>query len=278
MANSALVYLVPLLLTPVLAGALRVFGGPERGARVAGIAVMMSFALGWVLVVRPAWAPVDDISRIGHIALGTSVLALVLDLIAARRFLFAVAAAGTALVCTWGSYTDTLALPDASGPLLPVALLAVVAFVILMRLDAVKGEGMSTLILMAMAALGVAFMARVVDDFTVTASAFVLALAVLGFALAQMFAALPVGNSIVLGGGSVLLAITWALAHNHPETRLALLLVPMIFFAEGTAKRVPLPEAQISRLLYPLLLAVLAGLPLLLAVLVTYATANSAMG
>lgn len=274
MANSALVYLVPLLLTPVIAGAIRMFGGPERGARVAGIAVMIAFAFGWVLIVRPSWAPVDDISRIGHIALGASVLGLLLDLIGARRILIALATAGTVLVCAWSSYTDTLAVPAMDGPLLPVAVLAVVAFVILMRLDAVKAEGMSTLILLAMAALGISFMAQVVEDATLATSALVLALTVLGFTLPQSIAALPVGSSIILGGGSVLLAIAWALAHNHPETRLALLLVPMIFFAEGTAKRVPLPEARISTLLYPALLAVLAALPLVLAVLVTYATAN----
>ncbi len=277
MAKSALLYLVPLLLTPVLAGAVRLLGGPERGARVAGMAVVPAFALGWVLIVRPAWAPVDDISRIGHIALGTTLLGLLLDLIAAGRFWRAVGAAGTVLVCAWGSYTDTLALPTAAAPLLPVALLAAVAFVILARLDAVRGEGATPLILMAMAGFGIFFMARVVGDTTVAASALILALAVLGFVLPQAIASLPVGNSIILGGGSVLLAVTWALAHNHPQTRLALLLVPMIFFAEGTAKRVPLPEARISGVLYPLLLAVLAGLPLVLAVLVTYATVNSAI-
>ncbi len=274
MANSALVYLVPLLLTPVIAGAIRMFGGPERGARAAGVAVTFVFAVAWVLIVRPAWAPVDDISRIGHIGLGASVLGLLLDLIGARRFLIAVATAGTVLVCAWGSYTDTLALPTLDGPLSPVAVLAAVAFVILMRLDTVKSEGMSTLILLAMAALGISFMAQVVEDATLATSALLLALAVLGYTLPQSIAALPVGSSIILGGGSILLAVTWALAHNHPETRFALLLVPMIFFAEGTAKRVPLPEARISTLLYPLLLAVLAALPLVLAVLVTYATAN----
>lgn len=276
MAKSAFLYLVPLLLTPMLAGAIRLFGGPERGARVAGISVMLGFSFGWMLIVRPAWMPVDDISRIGHIALGVAVLGLAFDLIGAKRFLFTVGAGGVALVCAWASYTGALVLPAGSGPFGVVALLAVVAFVVLMRLGAVKADGMSALILLSMAAFGIASMARVVDDAAVATSAAVLALAVLGFALPQSIAALPVGSSIILGGGGVLLAITWALAHNHPETRLALLLVPMIFFAEGTAKRVPLPEAQVSKLLYPVLLAILAALPLVLAVLLTYATANIA--
>ena len=37
--KSALMYLVPFALTLALAGAIRFFGGAERGARAAGVAV-----------------------------------------------------------------------------------------------------------------------------------------------------------------------------------------------------------------------------------------------
>src|SRR5262245_44889429 len=136
MLKSALLHLIPLLLTPLLACAIRLFGGPERGARVAGIAVMISFTAAWVYGVRPGWTPVTDLSRIGHIALGATAIGLALDLLAPPRIVAAIAGAIVVLVCAWGSYTASLAMPTAAGPLLPVAILAVVAFLILARLDA----------------------------------------------------------------------------------------------------------------------------------------------
>ena len=51
------------------------------------------------------------------------------------------------------------------------------------------------------------------------------------------------------------------------------MLLPLILFADGTARRVPLPKARISAILYPLILAGIAALPLALAVLVAYVTA-----
>ena len=66
-----------------------------------------------------------------------------------------------------------------------------------------------------------------------------------------------------------------ALAERSPEAMLALLLLPLILFAEGTAERVPLPKARISAILYPLVLAGVAALPAALAVLVTYVMAHA---
>jgi acyl-CoA synthetase (AMP-forming)/AMP-acid ligase II len=43
----------------------------------------------------------------------------------------------------------------------------------------------------------------------------------------------------------------------------------------GTAKRVPLPEARISTLLYPLVLTAVAALPLTLAVVLAYVMSHA---
>ena len=49
-----------------------------------------------------------------------------------------------------------------------------------------------------------------------------------------------------------------------------LVILTLMLFAEGTARRVRLPKARISVLLYPLILAGIAALPLALAALVTF--------
>ena len=270
MLKSLLLYIAPLVLTPLLAGAIRLFGGPQRGARVAGLGVMVAFALSWVYFVRPGWAPVSDLTRIGHIALGATLVGFLLDLLSPPRFVAAVAGAIVILVSTWASVSGGLAIPSADGPIVLAAALAVIAFLILARMDAVRGQGVTAVVLMGIAAAGVAVIARVTHDPALATTGLILALALIAYAIPQAVAGLPVGDSIVLGAGGALLALTWAVAHAHPEIRLAMLLVPLIFFAEGTAKRVPLPQARISTLLYPLLLAVLAALPLGLAVLVAY--------
>lgn len=275
MLKTALTYIVPFALTLIVAGAIRVFGGPERGARAAGVAVMTSFALAWVIFVRPGWTPVNDFTRIGHIGFGATVIGLALDLLAPKRLWAAVAAAIVLLVCAIGSITGKIALPAEPGfaGWADAVLLAVVAFLILARLDALKGRGMTAALLMTVALVGVAAMAGVAGDARLATTGLILASAIFAYGVLQAVFALPLGDSVLLGAGTTLFALAWALGHGHPEARLALLLLPLIFFAEGTANRVPLPKARISALLYPLVLAGLAALPVALAVLVVTVTA-----
>lgn len=276
MLKFALMYLAPFVLTLVLAGAIRVFGGPERGARAAGVAVMLGFILSWGFFLRPGWVPAGDFSRIGHIAFGAALVGMALDLVAAKRYWAALAAAVVILVSTWASVTGALSLsvPLTGGRAITVGGLAVVAFLIVARLDAARGRGVTAPILLGIAALGMSFMARVAEAPDLAATGLMLALALAGYAVLQGAVALPVGDSIVLGAGGTLLALAWALAQGKPEVGLALLLVLLIFFAEGTAKRVPLPEARISAILYPLVLAGMAALPCALAVLIAYIMAH----
>jgi hypothetical protein len=276
MLKSVLVYLVPFVLTLAIAGVIRFLGGPERGARVAGVAVMIGFTASWVYFVRPGWMPVDDLSRIVHVALGASVVGLVLDLLSPRRLWAAAAAAVVVIVCTWSSVTGTLMPPTAatSAMILPTLVLGAVAFLVIARLDAARKHGITALVLLAVAALGLSAMAAVAGEARLATTGLVLASAIVAFGVLQSVVALPVNDSIILGTGSVVLALAWALGNARPEARLALLLVLLIFFAEGTARRVPLPKARISAFLYPLILAVLAGLPVALSVLVVYVTAR----
>src|SRR5882724_7278091 len=86
MVKSALMYLVPCVLTLVLAGGIRAAAGPERGARLAGAAVDLAFVASWGFFLRPGWIPTDDFSRVGHIAVGAVLMGLALDILAPKRF------------------------------------------------------------------------------------------------------------------------------------------------------------------------------------------------
>ena len=175
------------------------------------------------------------------------------------------------------SVTGALALagPLTLGVAATVGILSAVAFLIVARLDAARATGVTSLVLIAMAGLGLALIARVTDAPAVASTGLMLALAVAGFAVLQSLITLPVGDGVILGAGTTLLAIAWALAQAQPETRPALVMIPLILFAEGTALRVPLPKARISALLCPLVLAGIAALPLALAVLVAYVLAQA---
>lgn len=277
MLISSFMYLVPFVATLVFAGAIRGFGGPERGARAASVAVVLGFVVSWGFFLKPGWIPTGDFSRIGHIAFGAALVGLALDLISPRRFWAAIAGAVVILVSTWASVNGALSvsapIPLEVGAL--VAGLAVVAFLIIARLDAARARGVTTLVLLVIAALGVSLMARVAAAPDLAASGLMLALAVVAYSLLQAVIMLPVGDAVVWGAGCALLAIVWALAQARPDIRLALLLLPLIFFAEGTAQRVPLPAARVSALLYPLVLAGLSALPLALAVLLAYVMAHT---
>jgi len=276
MLKPALIFLLPFGLTLALAGLIRFFGGAERGVRAAGFAIAISFIIGWGVVLTPGWIPGDAFARIGHIALGAALVGLVLDLWSPKRFCVAVIAGIVVLVCTWASLNGGLA-PQrvTAGFAALLVVFAAGAFLILARLDRARSRGITALVLLAMAGLALAAMAGVAGDHRLAVTALMLALAVIAYGFLQGVVPLAVGDSVILGAGSTLLAVAWALAEGAPESRLALLLVPLILFAEGTADRIPLPRARISALLYPAVLAGVAALPLTLAVLVTYVMAHA---
>ena len=275
MLNSVMMYVAPFALTLVFAGGIRGLGGAECGVRAAGSAVVLSFLISWGFFLRPDWVPANDFSRIGHIALGAALVGLVLDLMAPRRFWAAAAAAIVLLISTWASVRGGLSLPAPLGVgwAASVAALTAAAFLVIARLDAARSHGAVALILLAAAALGLSLIAWVAGEPSLASTGLILVSSVLAYTVMQWAMAAAVGDSIILGAGAALLALAWALAEAQPWVRPAMIFLPLIFFAEGTAKRVPLPAARISLVLYPLVLAGLAALPLALAVVIAYVMA-----
>lgn len=267
--------ILPFALTLVFTGAIRLGLGAERGARLAGAAVIAGFLIAWAIVWRPGWAPAEPFARIGHIALGALLMGVLVDAVIRKRFASYVAAVGVVAVSVAASVTGTLTprWPLPTDSLVLIGVLTILALAVLARLDRLRGDTTALLVIAAMLALAAAAVAAVAHDVPLSVTALMLALSVAAYGVIAALIPLPAGDAIVLGGGATLLAIVWALAAAHPGVRPALLLLPLMLFADGTARRVPLPKARISAFLFPVVLAGVAALPLILAAAVAYVTA-----
>ena len=266
--------ILPFALTLVFTGAIRLGLGAERGARLAGAAVIGGFLIAWGIVWRPGWMPAEPFARVGHIALGALLMGLLVDALIRRRFATFIAAVGVTVVSAVASVTGTLAphWPLPKEELAVIGLLTVLALATLARLDRLRSDTTVVLVITAMIAAAVSAIGAVAHDLPLSVTALMLALSLAAYGVMSALIPLPVGDSIVLGAGATVLAIIWALAVAHPGARPALVLLPLILFADGTARRVPLPKARISGLLFPLVLVGVAALPLVLAVAVAYVT------
>lgn len=271
--NTAVTLLLPSALTLVLAFALHVLAR-ERSQRVAMLPVALSVLICWTFVVRPGWAPVDDVSRILHIAVGAALLGLSLDVLRPPRLITAVLAAGFVLGSAYATVIGNLSLNWhlALRDGLLVGALTVISFLSLARLDGMRQRPLSLMVLLTVVAWGLAALTAIGGDHILRGLAVVLAAGLTGYLVFTAATKTPVTDGVVLLAGSSILAIVWALSQRHPDLRLALVCVPLVLFAETTALRVPLPAARISAVLYPMLLALLVSLPLVLAGLIAFVT------
>lgn len=270
--ESLSVILVPVIFTALIASVLRVAAGAERGPSIAGIAVAAGFIVSWAFLLTPGWSPQDSYGRIGHIAVGAALAGLALDFIEPKRFWAAMVAGIVILVSTWANLNNGFA---AAGSLSAVKamtflVLAAAAFIVIARLDQVRAQRAVAYVTIVMVALALSAQAAIVGDGGVAITALILALCVGAYAILQTVVPLFLGDSIILGAGAALLAIAWTVAERDPSTRIGLILVPLILFGDGTAKHVPLPRARISSILYPVVLASVAALPLGLGALITF--------
>jgi len=271
--NSLLTFLIPPIGAFVLAFALHLLAR-ERAARIALLPVVVTTLLCWAFIVRPRWVPVDDITRVLHVAVGAALLGVALDAAKPPRLAAAVLLAGFLLGSAFASVTGRL-MPD--GPIslrdgAIIGVLALAAFLVLARFDTMRERPLSLSILLALLGGGLAVLAAIAQDPVLTGLALVMAMAMVGTVAFVALTGAVLGDGTILFGGASMLAMVWALAQHHPDLRLALLCLPLVLFAETTALRVRLPAARISALLYPLIFASLVSLPLGLAGLIAFVT------
>jgi hypothetical protein len=272
------VYAWPTAITALVAVALRWVPGSERLRRIAGIALPLGFLVPWAIAVAPGWLAYDSFGRLGHIVFGATLLGLVLDLTQPRRAIVVTAVLVFAIGCAWAESQNAFVPAVHKIDILRFAVTTALAVAVLWRIDRVAGKdhsfanpGTVALIVIVVATLATAAIALVTKDRPLEQSGLLLCGATLGFLIWLWCtdALLPVAALLPAAAG--LLALAWSMFDRDARVLPGLVLAGLILFADGTAARVPLPQAGISRVLHPAILAGIALLPGLLAVAVTVA-------
>jgi hypothetical protein len=277
LAGNLLPYFIPFGVALAAAGALRLVAGPDKGARYAGISVVIGFAAAWNWLLLAPWVPFDALSRVIHIAIGGSIAGLALDLVILRRSWAIVFAAVFVLGCVWATISGALigAPPDDTAGWLRFGLYLFVWLGLLARLDVLKREGPAALVTVFMLAIGLGLVAQMSGEGAVGAAAYALAAAFAGLLALSWVLSLAVGNVIVLGGGGAVLGLAMALAEPGSKASvIALIFLLLVPFSDGTAKRLPLGPAAMRSALYPLALIGVSALPVSLAAVIAFLLAG----
>lgn len=255
------------------AGVLRLVAGPERGARVAGLSILFGLAAAWQWLLLAPWLPIDPLSRVIHIAIGGFVLGFIFDLAQPRRAWAIAATSLYVLGSVWSAISGGLLgpAPEEAGGWIRLVLYLLLWAGLMTRLTTMKAEGPSGLVICAMLALGLGLIGQMSGEGAIAAVAYCLAAALAGYLALSWILALAIGNAVILGGGGAVLAVSMAMADPASKaSAIALLLLILVPFADGTAKRIPLGPAAVRPAIYPLVLIGVALLPVSLAAITAF--------
>lgn len=255
--------LVPFLVAAVGAGVVRLIGGPGRGAALAGLALPLGFLAAWLLMRGvPGWPPRSAAAQVPFVALIGLLVGAAVTAASAKRGVVLAVAAAFALLAVWSA----LGWPRGGGwqPLLKAALLAGIWLVALVRLEGRPAKEPVAAVMLAMLALGIGVVAATAGD-ALARPAFALAAATAGFLAWNWFGGAPFLGSALLGGGGAAMALAGAVALGGRASPLALAVLLLILFADGTASRLPSGSGLVRQAVQPLLLALLCLLPIGLA-------------
>jgi len=273
-------YAVPFVLTLALTAVVRWSTGAERASKFVGVALPLGFLMGWGIIVSPGWHAYDALGRLGHIVFGAALLGLALDVWQPRRVLALPILVAFILGTAWASANGGLLprmRPDGvvlAGLFVMTAAGCGLAWRLwrLSEADVPMGTpAAATLVLLVMLALALAAIGAAAGQDALRATGVVLALALAAYLPWTSLTGLSLPAAVLCPGAAGLLALAWALVERSALTLPGVALAALILFAEGTARRVPLPRAGISVFIYPLALAAIAVLPLILAVALTLA-------
>ncbi|MBT4741047.1 MAG: hypothetical protein HN793_12415 [Rhodospirillaceae bacterium] len=273
MAGLLLPYFIPFGVALATAGVLRLLAGPERGARVAGLSILFGFAAAWHWLLLAPWVPVDPLSRVIHIAIGGFAIGFIFDLVRPRRSWMIAIVIIYALGSVWSAISGGLLgpAPDEAGGWLRLVFYLLFWAGLISRLNTVQAEGPSGLVICFMLASGLGLIGQMSGEGAIAAAAYCLAAALAGYLALSWILALAVGNAVILGGGGAVLAVAMALADPVSQaSAIALSLLILVPFADGTAKRIPLGPTALRPAVYPLALMGVAMLPVCLAAVTAF--------
>lgn len=266
MVELVLSLALPFLVAAAVAGVLRLSGGAERGARLAACGLGAGF-LGWWLWARGV-SPVvaEPLHLAPHVMLGGLLLGGAADGWLERRPSAVALAVLFSLACLWALAGLPLTLSSAAGggwAAVGAAALWAVAVVSLAR---PREAATPALLLLALAALGLAGVAagfgRAAEH---GAAALALAAAGLGVAAWGPAAVAVPGWVTALAGGGTFAALAAALLRAEPLAGGPLAVLALVFLAESTAARLPAGGARLAMVARRLWLVAVAAVPAALA-------------
>jgi hypothetical protein len=259
--------LVPLAVSAIGAGLLRLVSGSTHGPAMAGAAIAFAYLAGYVLILgAPVVWPPSAMQKVFFIAAAGAVFGLSLDLSReARQVTLLAAALAPALAMLWLGWPRILLVDWVDiGTLVVVA---VAGALVLAELFSRQAEPAESGVKLLIASCALALIALVGASASYAQLAGVLAASVAGFLLWLWPAArFRFAASALFGGGLVFVALAGAVAifSNAPKPALGLLLP--IFFADRALGRFDTGINKLNHALKPLLLAVIALIPAIAAV------------
>ena len=268
---------MPIVLGLVLTGALRLANGRERGPRVAGAAVALSFLVAyWLIVGLPPLPPVQSKDKFAYIVVGGMVLGFLFDFWRfPALFRWVAFAAGTGATLYWFGIRR---FPTAdSWYLLGACALWVASLIALWRVEAGRNDGLNPAVKLLIAALGTGVIAELSgSSASIAQLAFALATALGGFMLWNWpVHRYPHGAALLLGVGGALAGIVFWLVLFTKTNPIPLAILLLVFFADLAANRVRSGDGPVGRALKPIVLGIACLIPAAAAIGIAYMLADT---
>ena len=271
--------ILPLLISAILSGLLGFGSGKTIGPRIAAAAIPMGFIVCyWAIVGWPAFPPVSSTQKIVYLILFGAVIGVIFDLTQRAdnadkmRWIGPVVWSGA--IVGWMGWR-MIATPSIPGLATISSLWLAGAFVI-HAARATRGGGSVPAVMLLIAAIGVSLIALMGSSASFAQLSGGLAAATGGFMLwnwpKSRFSFEWAG---AFGGMGALLSLVAALVLFTDASKLALILILPVFFAERLAVRLPLASRPV---LAPFVLAAVCLVPVAVAVLVAYQSSGGGSG
>lgn len=261
----------PLLFSAALAGLIRLAGRVGAGRRAAGASVAIAFVwLCALLLGLPEFPPTADGASIVYTVAAGLLIGAAFDLTDGQPAMVDIAAwaVGIALpiVASWWLAGAPPLVDTGTAPLTSATLTAVAWLIAELRLRRLAEDSRIGTVMLAMAALGLGVVAWVAGAEIERGLGIGLASAFAGFLVWNWpRARFAFGYALMFGGGAALFATAQRLAAGPGTLAPALILLMFVFFADSVSWRLRRGSDTAWRLLYPLVIAGLALLPVLLA-------------
>jgi hypothetical protein len=268
--------LLPLLLASILTGAIRLFGGKHWGARLASVAITITLLIAFVqlLGVSP-WVPRTGMQKLFYVIIMGLIVSIVVEIrVKERSRIFFAGIVWLTLSYLW------LAWPQLKTPNLSLlaqfGIVYLAASLSFWRLAELREQNLTPVVMILLAAIGLAGVAFVSGSLSIAQLAITLAAAIGGFALWNWpDSRFPLRAAGVIAVGVALLAlvaVTFLLTDASP---IALIPLIFIFFANTVSRRLPAGTGRLRQALEPIYLALTAAVPVALAIVLAQVLAET---